>query len=305
VPDFEEFRRSHPAYDAAFATIEEQSRLLSFAAAGVYETNGEALGPVADEILHYVSSHYPPDYIQQYIARVEQLQELDRRFSKNPSAATLGDPGLEVDRRVYDLGLLLSIVFTNHRFEIIQQLKRFLHSFPEAMGRIASIGAGPGYEIKLIAAALPGWKIESYDTSLEAQRRAARFLDFFQVRVPVHFEDVFPFDAPAPKLRHQYDAIVLCEILEHLIDPSAALRAVRECLRPDGKAFVTMAINIAQEDHVFLYPDIASCRSQLAGNGFRVVSEWIAPRTVFAAPEDRETGFKKGNYVATVRKADL
>lgn len=302
MPDFEEFRRSHPLYNAAYQTIEEQSRLLSFAAAAVYEAYSEALGPIADEILSYVTGHYPADYIQQYLARVEQLQELDRRFSKLPSAATLGDPNLKVDRSVYDLGLLLSILFTTHRFEIIQQLKSFLKNLPSNPGRIASIGAGPGYEIKLIADAAPDWRIESYDTDEEAHRRAARCLSFFGVRVPIQFEDLFPFDVPLAELRCQYDAIVMCEILEHLADPAAALGAVRECLREEGRAFVTMAINIAQEDHVFLYPDIASCRSQIAASGLECISEWIAPRTVFAIPHDREAGFKKGNYIATLRK---
>lgn len=302
MADFEEFLRDHPVYNNAFQCIEEQSRVLALAAAGVYENYSEELGPIADEILSYVNSQYSEDYIRQYIARVEQLQELDQRFMANPSAATLGDPKLIVDRGVYDLGLLLSIVFTNHRFEIIRQLQQFLASLPAKEGRIASIGAGPGYEIKLISDALPGWNIESYDTSEEAHRRAARCLKFFEVRVPIQFQDLFPLDAPSEKLRGQYDAIVLCEILEHLTDPAAALRSVRECLREDGRAFVTMAINIAQEDHVYLYPDIASCREQIAGSGLECVCEWLAPRMAFGVPNHSEKGFKKGNYVAAVAK---
>jgi SAM-dependent methyltransferase len=303
MPDFAEFLRNHPDYNAAHRRIEEQSRVLAMAAAGVYESHQEELGPVADEVLSYVKSHYAENYIEQYVARVEQLQEMDRRFTRAPSTETLGDPDLKVDRNVYDLGLLLSILFTNHRFEIVQQMKRFLLLLPKKQGRIASIGAGPGYEIKLISDALPNWKIESYDTSQEAHRRAARYLEFFQVRIPVHFEDLFPLDVPAANLCNQYDAIVLCETLEHLADPAAALRTVRECLHDDGRAFVTMAINIAQEDHVFLYPDIASCRTQIAATGLECTSEWIAPRAVFGVPKDREKGFKKGNYIAVVKRA--
>lgn len=303
MPDFEEFLRDHPDYKAAYQRIEEQSRVLSLAAAGVYEAHGDELGPVADEILSYVNSQYPDDYIGKYVARVEQLQQLDRRFKSNPSPETLGDPTLSVDRTVYDLGLLVSILFTNHRFEIIQQLKRFLASLASQTGRIASIGAGPGYEIKLISDALPGWKIESYDTNQEAHLRAAKCLEFFEVRAPIHFEDTFPLDVPAAHLRNQYDALVLCEILEHLTDPAAALSVIRECLREGGRAFVTMAVNVAQEDHVYLYSDIASCRRQIAESGLECVSEWIAPWTVLGVPEDREKKFKKGNYIAVVRRA--
>jgi SAM-dependent methyltransferase len=303
MPDFEAFLRDHPSYNTAYRNIEDQSFVLALAAVAVYENYGQELGRTADEILSYVNSHYPDNYIQQYVARVEQLQNLDIRFKANPSAVTLGDPALHVDRNIYDLGLLLSILFTRHRFEIIQQLKQFLNSLLQNAGRIASIGAGPGYEIKLIADALPGWRIESYETNKEAQQRAARLLDYFQVRAPIIFEDLFPFDVPAPALRDQYDAIVCCELLEHLDDPASALRAIRACLRPDGRAFVTMAVNIAQEDHVFLYPDIASCRAQIADSGLACVSEWIAPRTAMSDMKDREKGFKSGNYIAVTRRA--
>lgn len=296
--DFDDFINQNPAYRAAYQKLEEESRLLTFAAATVYAMNGDALGPESGDILRYVNAHFPPNYIAQYIARVEELQALDKRFKKNPSAATLGDPTLVVDRRVYDLGLLLSIVFTNHRFEIIQQLRRFLAELPQKTGRIASIGAGPGYEIKLIADALPGWTIEGYDTNLAAHQEAAKLLAFFGVGQAVEFKELFPLDAPAPDLRGRYDAIVLCEILEHLPDPATALATARECLCEGGRVFATMAINIAQEDHIFLYPDIESCRRQIAESGFKRVSEWITPQTVFAIGADRASGFSKGNYVA-------
>src|SRR5580693_4136694 len=102
VLPFEEFLRNHSAYGAAFRSIEEHNRLLAISAAIVYEMNGEALGPVADEILSYVNSHYPSNYIDVYIGRIEQLQEMDKRFTRNPSTATIGDSALIVDRGSYD-----------------------------------------------------------------------------------------------------------------------------------------------------------------------------------------------------------
>lgn len=89
MADFEEFLSNHPAYRAALGSMEEQNRLLAIAAAVVYETNGDVLGPVADEILSYVDRHYPANYVAMYLARVEQLQEMDKQFASNPSAATL------------------------------------------------------------------------------------------------------------------------------------------------------------------------------------------------------------------------
>jgi hypothetical protein len=77
---------------------------------------------------------------------------------------------------------------------------------------------------------------------------------------------------------------------------------VREYLKEDGRAFVTMAINIAQEDHIFLYPTIESCRAQLRDAGLYTVSEWITPQTVLSIPANREQSFQKGNYIAVVQR---
>ena len=56
--------------------------------------------------------------------------------------------------------------------------------------------------------------------------------------------------------------------------------------------FVTMAVNIAQEDHVFLYPDIAACRKQIKDSGLQIHWEWISPQTSLPpAVESGKAGF--------------
>jgi len=268
----------------------------------VYELRPEALGPVADEILAFVQYAFPFDYIGAYISRVNRMAELQGRFEANPSPATLGDSSV-VSSDAYSLALLLSIVFTNHRFEIMQVLARFLRELhADSAGRIASIGCGTGYELKLAAEMLPSWRIEGYDTDAEMRARAEQLLGFFLVSTKVDFRAAFPLEAATPEVAGQYDAIILCEVLEHLADPAQALRTLRECLKDSGKMFATMAINIAQEDHVFLYPDIESCRRQMRDSGLEVEYEWIAPQTIRFPPANRETGFKKGNYIAIVKK---
>jgi 2-polyprenyl-3-methyl-5-hydroxy-6-metoxy-1,4-benzoquinol methylase len=188
----------------------------------------------------------------------------------------------------------------------MQRLEAFLsecHVRPA--GRIASIGTGTGYELQRMAALPAGWIIESYDIEEQVQAEARDFLGHFGVTRPVEWGREFPLDDPPPSLRGRYDALVLCELLEHLSNPAAALASVRDCLAPHGRAFVTMAINIAQEDHVYLYPDIASCRAQIAGANLRTLSEWITPQTTLPPPADRERGFRKGNYVAVVAQAPV
>lgn len=302
---FEAFLEAHPLYRAAFESLSANSRILETSSQLVYELHGDALGPVANDILSFVTHAYAADYIDRYIARLNRLAELQRRFDRNPSVSTLGDSGA-VKSEAYSLALLLSIVLTNHRFEIMDALSSFLESMNGGSAGVAAfIGAGTGYELKLAAQLLPDWTIEAYDTDAEIRTVANDLLTFFAVSKAVDFQIEFPLENPTPEVLKRYDAVVLCEVLEHLPDPLRALQTLRACLTDTGRMFVTMAINIAQEDHVFLYPDIESCRRQIREAELQIVQEWISPQTIFMPPVNREQGFKKGNYMAVVEKRDI
>jgi 2-polyprenyl-3-methyl-5-hydroxy-6-metoxy-1,4-benzoquinol methylase len=299
---FEEFLQAHPLYGSAYQELFAASRVLGTSAQLVYELHPESLGAVADNILSFVQHAFPADYIDVYISRLKRMAELQERFDANPCPATLGCSSV-VGPEVYCLALLLSIVFTNHRFEIMQVLTQFLRELPAgSAGSIASIGCGTGYELKLIADVLPTWNIEGYDTDAGMRARAEQLFAFFQVQKKVDFRLSFPLEAVTPQFEKRYDAIILCEVLEHLPDPARALETLKECLGGRGRIFLTMAINIAQEDHIFLYPDIESCRQQIRQSGLEVVYESITPQTIRFPPANRETGFTKGNYIAVVQK---
>src|ERR1700722_1035068 len=299
---FELFLQSHPRYCSAYDRLFAASRLLGTSAQLVYELHPEELGSVADSILSFVESAYPSNYLDIYISRVQRMAELQAKFDANPSPATLGD-STAVSTEAYSLALLLSIVFTSHRFEIMQALDKFLRTLPaEHCGPLASVGCGAGFELKLAAELLPTWSIAGYDTEVEMHGKAEQLLRFFHISKAVEFRNVFPLTEGSP-IERQYDAVILCELLEHLPDPAQALRTVRKQLKDNGKLFLTAAVNIAQEDHVFLYPDIETCRRQLSACGLAVEEEWIAPQTIRIPPANREIGFRKGNYIAIVAKA--
>jgi 2-polyprenyl-3-methyl-5-hydroxy-6-metoxy-1,4-benzoquinol methylase len=291
-------------YEQALEQLERVDRRLALAAQVV-----NAIQPGAAEIgsrlIRYTRERYRDcDPIAAYAARARSLFALQERFDAHPGVHHLGDPDLHVSRDHYDISLLLSIAFTNHRFEIMQQLEAFVAGCEGDGGRIVSIGTGTGYEIERIARGLPDdWRIESYDIEESVQADARALLDYFGVARPVTWGREFPLEAGRPDLNGRYDAIVMCELLEHLPDPAAALRTARVCLKPSGRMFVTMAVNVAQEDHVYWYPDIRSCRAQIAEQRLRVVSEWITPQTTLPPPQDRESAFKKGNYVAVLAPA--
>jgi len=292
------------SWDDALTRLEEADRRIALAA-GVVDLLHPDAPQIAEDILGFLAWRYPDaDPVAEYIRRAEALAALQERFDREPSVATLSGPAEPVPRDRYNISLLLSIVLTNHRFEIMQQLDAFLANCTEPVGRIASVGTGTGYELRLTARTLPpGWTIESYDTDETVRADAQHYLEFFGVKRPVVWGNEFPLDEVRPDFRGKYSAIVLCEVLEHLPDPLQCLRSVREYLAPGGRAFVTMAVNIAQEDHIFLYPDVDSCRIQLREAGLNIVSEWVTPQTTLPPPADREAVFRKGDYVAVAVSA--
>jgi SAM-dependent methyltransferase len=247
------------------------------------------------------------DIIGEYVVRVAGLEELQNRFDVNSRVEFLGDPSAVVPRDRYNISLLLSIVLTNHRFEIMRELDGFLRRLGPDTRRIASIGTGTGFELRLIASALPlRLRIESYDIDPTAKEEAVRYLRFFGIDPTMIFANEFPLDFVDASFENAFDALILCEVLEHLPNPARALANVRNCLTGNGHAFLTMAVNIAQEDHIFLYDDLESCRRQIRDAGLEIVREWITPQTSVippADPADRAIGFRKGNYVSdTIRR---
>ena len=305
MTNFEDFLNEHKLYNSALRELSDHSRVLEFAASLVYENHGGELGPVADQILRFVEHAYGPNYISKYISRVNDLAMLQKGFDANPSPATLGDRKAVVEPDAYALSLLLSIVFTNHRFEIIRELSLFLNSIEERNhhGSMLSIGFGAGYELKLASQVLPEWHIEGYDEDSEARLKARQLLDFFAISNDVYLGGHFPLHGCGDERLGRYDAILLIEVLEHLEAPAQALVTLRDCLRDEGRMFVTMAINMAQEDHVFLYPSVDSCREQIRQCGLVVARERISPQTILMiAEEDREKELKKGNYIAVLEK---
>jgi 2-polyprenyl-3-methyl-5-hydroxy-6-metoxy-1,4-benzoquinol methylase len=293
-------------YDTALERLETLDRRLAMAAQVVCMLHPSA-ATVAESVLAFASSRFSDrDVVETYVARAQRLVELQQRFDADPRPATIGSPGAAVSRDVYNLSLLLSIPFTNHRFEIMEQLDRFLAGCEGPTGSIVSVGTGTGYELRQMAAIIPAdWTVESYDIDESVQYEARQYLDFFGVSRAIRWGREFPLTVAASAFAGRYDAIVMCELLEHLADPAAALRAVRTYLTPRGRVFVTMAVNIAQEDHVFLYPNLATCRDQVHATGFEILSEWITPQSTLPPPADRERGFKKGNYVAVLRPAGI
>ncbi|HXC55534.1 MAG TPA: class I SAM-dependent methyltransferase [Rhizomicrobium sp.] len=132
-----------------------------------------------------------------------------------------------------------------------------LESFERLLGparrRLLDIGSGPGFFLK--TAKNRGWTV----TGIEPSRQAAAHARGLGIEVAEGFFG--PETAPA---LGRFDAINLNNVLEHVPDPVAILRAARAILEPGG----ALCVNVPNDFSPF---QIAAAATQGTGEW------WIAP----------------------------
>ncbi len=165
----------------------------------------------------------------------------------------------DADREVYSNkaymqrymnGLLVSnAMWSNHSESLEYYINTYLPSLPAGADHLE---IGPGHGLLLYFAAsrpeigsVTGWDVSP--TSIANTREALRSLG---VTRPVTLALRNLFDPVTDD--QKYDSIVLSEILEHLEDPVAALRAVKRWLKPGGRVWVNVPANSPAPDHLFL-----------------------------------------------------
>jgi SAM-dependent methyltransferase len=266
---------------------------------------GDAIIPYANDIFDFLNHKEAADAFEVYVKRSEVLRTLQVKFEKTGRyRASRCAEVAPIDREQYNLALLLSFICTSHRFDILESLVRFLRMPCSAPREVLSIGYGTGYELKLVFQEMPGWRPLAFDNSPDSHQYASDLLGFFGYPADGLRQEFFPLD-PANWIgayRERFGKVILCELLEHLDDPTLALRAMRAVLHREGFLFCTMAVNIAQEDHVYLYHSADEARNQVMECGFEIVEEILAPVVILPFAEaKRAQMFKKGNYVCIAK----
>ncbi|MGI4881258.1 MAG: class I SAM-dependent methyltransferase [Janthinobacterium lividum] len=177
----------------------------------------------------------------------------------------------------YMNGLLVSnVMWSNHAQAFSAFVNGYLPSLKPG-SRHLEIGPGHGLFLQYAAqssqvASLTGWDVSP--TSIESTRHALSVLGVTKT-VDLRLQDLFEVGSPPPG--EGFDSVVMSEILEHVEDPYAALRAAAEWLRPGGKIWINVPANSPAPDHIYLFTGLEHAAAMTEACGLTVVDQAAFP----------------------------
>ena len=177
----------------------------------------------------------------------------------------------------YMNGLLISnVIWDNHA----RSFADFLHAFLPSLApgtRLLEVGPGHGFYLHFASqddrvASLTGWDVSP--VSVGITRHA---LDVLGTTKSVDLKVQNLFLAGEPTDEQKFDAILLGEVLEHVEDPRAALRALSGWLRPGGKIWINVPANSPAPDHIYLVRSVEEASALVRDAGLELVRECAFP----------------------------
>lgn len=236
-------------------SILERDRFLKI----LYET---LPNEIFKENIYHIISNYLSDYANFNSLSVDEVIKIYSNFVKvfNKHCKEFSKTGLypfekdsiafNMSRIEYDIVLIMSVLFTPHRYRIIQLLTQ---KIPAKNGLF--IGLGPGLELLLTQDEIKN--IDTYDVSANA------FLSKHFPKVTINAE-LYKGQAV-----DYYDAIYMIELLEHLENPYELISICYKSLKKGGKVILTTATDIPQFDHLYNFPlDHSQFEKQMKEIGF-------------------------------------
>ncbi|MCB0332932.1 MAG: methyltransferase domain-containing protein [Bdellovibrionales bacterium] len=220
---------------------------------------------------------WPKAAVESYTRFNKEILREELEFKKTGRYAMDEATLAEVCEKVYDNpevmeayyleGLYLTYYFWPHHYDLVQYYtSSFVHRFPGGT-TLTEWGVGHGFLSLLFLEKWKGMKVRAYDISRhsiaysEQMFRSAGIAD-----VSFHLADILENECP------QTDALICGELLEHVPDPNLLLQRAAATLAPEGRMFMTAAINAAQEDHVTLFRSDSEVLDLMRAEGFEVES---------------------------------
>jgi 2-polyprenyl-3-methyl-5-hydroxy-6-metoxy-1,4-benzoquinol methylase len=177
----------------------------------------------------------------------------------------------------YMNGLLISnVMWRNHAGAISSYVRDYL---PSLRGDdLLEIGPGHGLFLYFAASSPNIGSVSGWDVSRTSIEHTRDMLGAAGIcGVDLTQQDLFETDAKSCD-RH-FGAIVMSEILEHLEDPGAALKAAMTWLKPGGTIWVNVPANSPAPDHIFLVESPEHACEIVRAAGLTVVASKGFPMT--------------------------
>ncbi len=247
-----------------FNSLLDQSRLLTV----LHDNLSEDIkrDQLYQKIIHYTEKYIlfnkidPEKVIDIYSNFIGEYNKHCKLFiSSRKYPLENGTKTFSITREEYDIVLLLSVLFTPHRFRIMQLLNE-----KNISERSLFIGLGPGLELSITRPHIK--EIHAYDLSI------SKFLSSEFSSVQFH-EELYN-----GQKQNYFDSVYLIELLEHVKDPFTLMEICFRSLKKGGKAFLTTATDIPQFDHLYNFPkDHGNFEEQMKQIGFSIQNKEMIP----------------------------
>lgn len=250
------------------AEVEEQALIVT----QIAEHHFGGLGPVCEGYRYFCEN---------MILEAELHFRRHGRYERSTFAEALRDVYSQPDvMEKYMNGLLLSGIFwSNHARALHFYRTTFLPMLPDGFAHL-EIGPGHGALLHLTATHGRHGRIEAWDvspSSIEATRRTLETIGIAD-DVTLVCQDMMQARSAA----ESFDSIVVSELLEHLEDPLAALRALRPALKPGGLILVNMPANSPAPDHLYLIDKPEEMTALMREAGYEIAASALFPMTGYS-----------------------
>ena len=195
---------------------------------------------------------------------------------------------------LYLPGILLSHYLWPHHY---RQLLWFNEEFvplvrKDSVKKFCDVGVGTGFYSKEMLRNFPRILGHGHDISDHPLKHTMLMLGRWGYgdRYFSHQHDIIK-----EHTSEKADCAINVEVLEHLEDPVTFLKSLKHMVKFKGYAFVTVAIDAPNKDHIYLYRDLKSVRKELNAAGFEVIAERNFP--AFGNPKPSETVPQNGSFI--------
>lgn len=196
--------------------------------------------------------------------RFREFNEYSSKSFDEVNVRVYANPGI---MEYYMHGLLLSQFLWKYHYDTLLYFNQLLNERRDRIKNYLEIGGGHGLYVSEAAAVLGKdatfTVVDISQSSLDLARQMTEGVDVNFVH-----SDIFKYH---PEVR--FDFITMGEVLEHVEDPVALLKATAGLLSEGGSLFITTPTNAPTIDHIYLFRNVAEIRTLIEQSGLQIESE--------------------------------